>query len=152
MLIHHCKEFENHELADTVLQTIVQAHPFRKVLLLCAAKLETEISAAAEDADKLALLKENMNYIQFQMKTIGAHSTEERAVKMLRVLGFDEFGQKKLVSELSGGLRMRVALCMAFIIEPDLLLLDEPTNHLVSTPQARSRARTIRRARRYASR
>lgn len=64
------------------------------------------------------------------MKTIGGFTAEERAIKMLRVLGFDEFGQKKLVSELSGGLRMRVALCMAFIIEPDLLLLDEPTNHL----------------------
>jgi len=130
MLIHHCKEFENHELSDTVLGTIVNAHPFRKVLFQCKDKLNAEIAAAGDNADKLALLKENLNYVDFQLKTIGGHNTEERAIKMLRVLGFDEFGQKKLVSELSGGLRMRVALCMAFIIEPDLLLLDEPTNHL----------------------
>jgi ATPase subunit of ABC transporter with duplicated ATPase domains len=130
ILIHHCKEFENHELSDTVLGTIVNAHPFRKVLFQCKAKLTEEIAANADNADKLALLKENLNYVDFQLKTIGGHNTEERAIKMLRVLGFDEFGQKKLVSELSGGLRMRVALCMAFIIEPDLLLLDEPTNHL----------------------
>jgi len=130
MLIHHCKEFENHELSDTVLGTIVNAHPFRKVLFQCRAKLEAEMAAAAEDKERLALLKENFNYIDFSLRTIGGFNTEERAVKMLRVLGFDEFGQKKLVSELSGGLRMRVALCVAFIIEPDLLLLDEPTNHL----------------------
>jgi ATPase subunit of ABC transporter with duplicated ATPase domains len=130
MLIHHCKEFENHELSDTVLGTIVNAHPFRKVLLQCVTELNKAAEAAAGDADKLALIKENMNYVEFQLKTIGHHTVEERAVKMLRVLGFDEFGQKKLVSELSGGLRMRVALCVAFIIEPDLLLLDEPTNHL----------------------
>jgi len=130
MLIHHCKEFENHELSDTVLGTIVKAHPFRKVLLLCQEKLTEELKKAEGDAEKTALLKENENYVQFQLKTIGGLTAEERAIKMLRVLGFDEFGQKKLVSELSGGLRMRVALCMAFIIEPDLLLLDEPTNHL----------------------
>jgi len=132
MLIHHCKEFENHELSDTVLGTIVKAHPFRKVLLQCKEKLDEEIkkAEAAGDADRVAALKENMNYCDFQMKVIGGISAEERAIKMLRVLGFDDFGQKKLVSELSGGLRMRVALCMAFVIEPDLLLLDEPTNHL----------------------
>lgn len=130
MLIHHCKEFEGHELSDTVLGTIVNAHPFRKVLFQCKAKLEEEMKKAEGDADKVALLKENLNYVDFQLKTIGGHNTEERAIKMLRVLGFDEFGQKKLVSELSGGLRMRVALCLAFIVEPDLLLLDEPTNHL----------------------
>ena len=34
------------------------------------------------------------------------------------------------VSQLSGGERRRVVLCMALLEKPDLLLLDEPTNHL----------------------
>ena len=65
-----------------------------------------------------------------QCRSIKAYDITERAEKMLRVLGFDDEGQQRLVSALSGGLRMRVGLCMAFIIEADLLLLDEPTNHL----------------------
>jgi len=127
--VHHCKELENHELSESVLDTVVNSHPFRNILL----KVETKLSALIEDpanADKVDQLKDSLLWTQQLMKQIRGYDAKERAQKMLRVLGFDEVGQQKLCSALSGGLRMRVALCMAFFIEADLLLLDEPTNHL----------------------
>jgi len=125
--VHHCRELELHELNDTVLSTVVNSHPFRNILLKCQAKLNEVLENAGENKDAY---KSNMEYVQQLLRSVRAHDAEERAQKMLRVLGFDEIGQGRLVSALSGGLRMRVALCMAFFIEADLLLLDEPTNHL----------------------
>jgi len=127
--VHHCQELEGEDLKLKVLDAVVDAHPYRRILVKIIEKLEALIKDET-DAGKLEKLKENLNYAQFQFKTIGGPTTVDRAQKMLRVLGFDEIGQNKLVSALSGGLRMRVALCMAFMIDADLLLLDEPTNHL----------------------
>jgi ATPase subunit of ABC transporter with duplicated ATPase domains len=126
--VHHCKELEEHEMHDTVLNTVTKSNPYLNILLKIEARMK-ELMANPDTPNKDGI-KTNLEFVVSQIGSIGGYMAEEKAIKMLRVLGFDKVGQNKLVNELSGGLKMRVALCMAFFIEADLLLLDEPTNHL----------------------
>jgi len=113
------------------LDTVLTSHEYRNALIFCENKL-TELVAAETDETRKKALETNLSYVA-QQKTL-CHGSDENALRlatgMLRVLGFDEIGEKAPLSSLSGGLRMRVALACAFFIDPDLLLLDEPTNHL----------------------
>ncbi len=58
------------------------------------------------------------------------HNAEVRINSVLNGMGFGSFDMNGKISVLSGGEKMRFAMCKILVQNPELLILDEPTNHL----------------------
>jgi elongation factor 3 len=74
-----------------------------------------------------------MTTIDWTMKKLaeaGVTTSKEAVIAKLEEFGFSTQMIENLITALSGGWKMKLALCRAVFEDPDILLLDEPTNHL----------------------
>ncbi len=95
-------------------------------------QLHTEIERLLEklETDYSEDLINKLSDKQSEFEALDGYNIEFKAHEILAGLGFSDDDQKRLLSEFSGGWRMRVMLARILLQAPDILLLDEPTNHL----------------------
>ncbi len=119
---------------EQVLTFVYDSVPGRPELRAELERHEARLAELEHDShanhDELVAVATAVAELHEQIAVLDAQFSEHDAKKILHGLGFTQDDHQRLLSELSGGWKMRAVLASLLFQRPGLLLLDEPTNHL----------------------
>jgi ATP-binding cassette subfamily F protein uup len=114
------------DLDASVFEVVASGLSHAQELLDQYDEVAHKLAEVPEGAEHDALMA-RMNSLQSSLDMTDAWNWQTRVATTLQQIGLD--GDVRSGS-LSGGMKKRVALARALVVQPDVLLLDEPTNHL----------------------
>jgi peptide/nickel transport system ATP-binding protein len=97
-------------------------------------KIAMVFQGAMNSLDPVYTIGDQMTEIMEQHHFRG--NTAEKISESLKQVGLDQSITKRYPHELSGGMKQRVIIAMALLLEPDVVIADEPTTALDVLVQA----------------
>jgi elongation factor 3 len=93
-------------------------------------KSEVKTVFVEHDLDSADTEQTTIAWTMKKLAEVGVKTSQAEVEKQLGEFGFTPDMTANLITALSGGWKMKLALARAVFEDPDILLLDEPTNHL----------------------
>lgn len=105
--------------------------PFDKLLKAYDRMKELEKSMGILDEDNTKhQMSDEYAELSSYFEANDGYRIDVKISTVLNGMGFKDFDTDRIIDNLSGGEKTRLAMAKLLLEEPDLLILDEPTNHL----------------------
>lgn len=96
-------------------------------------KISLVFQGAMNSLDPVYTIKNQINDI---FETHGQHYDKEKVKAILKNVGLDKSVLGQYPHELSGGMKQRIVIALALLLQPDIIIADEPTTALDVLVQA----------------
>lgn len=104
--------------------------PFTKILKAYDRMKELEKILGDADDKLHQQLSDEYAELSSYFEANDGYRIDVKISTVLNGMGFKDFDTERIIDNLSGGEKTRLAMAKLLLEEPDLLILDEPTNHL----------------------